>query len=144
MMMERAQATRREAPVLASRFLPRVLIAEDDEDLLRLAAFHLRRDGYRVTGVRRGSELLADLEASHELDPPALVISDHRMPGMTGFEALARVRDWGWTLPLVLITAFGDEELERRARRLGVTLMSKPFDMDDLRTLVGYLAPRRG
>ena len=77
-------------------------------------------------------------------EPPALVISDERMPGVRGLAALQQARDWGWTLPLVLITAFGDDELVAQAEKVGVTVMKKPFPLDDLRALVRGLAPRYG
>jgi CheY-like chemotaxis protein len=126
-------------------YRPRVLLAEDDEDFRRLLTTTLEEDGYSVTGVHTGAALLAALHAVFRGDePPALVISDERMPGMRGLAALQQARDWGWTLPLVLITAFGDDELVAQAEKVGVKVMKKPFPLDDLRALVSELAPRYG
>jgi CheY-like chemotaxis protein len=75
-----------------------------------------------------------------DLDKTDLIVSDICMPGMTGLEVLARVRASSIHLPVVLITAFGDEQTRNRAAALGGTvLFSKPFDMDDLRTAVMFL-----
>lgn len=50
---------------------------------------------------------------------------------------------WGWTIPVVLITAFGDEETLARAAELDATVVfAKPFDGDDLRTVVTIFLPR--
>ncbi|MFH1132806.1 MAG: response regulator [Pseudomonadota bacterium] len=128
----------------AQGYTPRILIAEDDTDFLGLLGRYLRTDGYRVTCVKTAVALLSDLDHAREgAEPPALVVSDYRMPGMNGFRAFQQVRDWGWTLPMVLITAFGNDDLAREVKQIGVTLMRKPFDLDDFRTLVGFLAPRR-
>lgn len=124
---------------------PRILLAEDDDDLRQLILGVLEYDGYHAVGLASGLALLTEFQAVLcGEEPPALVISDERMPGMTGLRVLQKARDWGVTLPLVLITASGDDELAGRAKKLGVIVMNKPFDMDDLRTLVGWLAPRRG
>jgi DNA-binding response OmpR family regulator len=126
-------------------YRPRVLLAEDDEDFRRLLTTTLEEDGYSVTGVTTGAALLAALQAVFRGDePPALVVSDERMPGARGLAALQQARDWGWTLPLVLITAFGDDELVGQAEKLGVRVMHKPFPIAELRALVRELAPRYG
>jgi DNA-binding response OmpR family regulator len=70
------------------------------------------------------------------------VIADDRMPGIPGSRALRQLRDEGWSIPLVLITAFGTEELVANARKFRGIVLNKPFEIDDLRTLVGWLVPR--
>jgi DNA-binding response OmpR family regulator len=126
-------------------YRPPVLLAEDDEDFRYLLMTTLEEDGYDVTGVTTGAALLEALYAVFRGDePPALVISDERMPGVRGLAALQQARDWGWTLPLVLITAFGDPELVAHAEKIGVRIMKKPFSLTELRALVGELAPRYG
>jgi DNA-binding response OmpR family regulator len=126
-------------------YRPRVLLAEDDEDFRRLLTTTLEEDGYSVAAVTTGAALLAALQAVFRgSEPPALVISDERMPGARGLAGLQQARDWGWTLPLVLITAFGDDELVGLAEKLGVRVMQKPFPIDELRALVRELAPRYG
>lgn len=126
-------------------YRPRILLAEDDEDFRRLLTTTLEEDGYSVTGVGTGVALLAALQAVFQgEEPPALVISDERIPGVRGTAALQQARDWGWSMPLVLITAFGEDELVAQARKVGIKVMRKPFPLDELRALVRELLPRFG
>ena len=123
-----------------------VLIAEDDDDFRDLLTSVLRQDGYRVTAVGAGVPLLDALLSACRRgeDAPSLVISDERMPGIRGLQALHRARNHGMTLPMVLITAFGDEALIDRAAKIGVVVIRKPFEIDDLRIVARFLtAPAR-
>lgn len=130
---------------LGQAYRPRVLLAEDDEDFRRLLTTTLEEDGYSVAAVGSGVALLSALQAVFQgAEPPALVISDERMPGVRGMAALQQARDWGWSMPLVLITAFGDDDLVAQARKAGIVVMRKPFPLDELRALVGELLPRFG
>jgi len=118
----------------------RVAIADDDVELLRLLAAALTNDGYDVEQLSNGYELLGRVSRP---SPPGqildLVISDIRMPYMTGLEVLAMLRHLGgerWTTPIILITAFGDEETHAVAQQLGAVVYDKPFDLDVLRAQV--------
>lgn len=115
---------------------PRVLLAEDDHEMRALVAETLRRDGYDVIELESGLELRQWLERKLELHPeelPDLVVTDIRMPGASGLEVLHWLRGREWCLPVIVITAFGDTDAHEEALRLGaVTLLDKPFDMDDL------------
>ena len=126
---------------------PRVLLADDDGALRNLIAATLRADGYSVVEVSDGTELL-DLIGSlllfdADADPLDLIISDFQMPGFSGLDVLADLRSCGLRTQVLLITAFGSEEVRAQARRLGaVAVMDKPFGMDDLRAAVyGIAAP---
>lgn len=66
----------------------RILVADDDRDILDLVGFILTHAGYEVVSVTDGSEAIAALEA----DPPNLAILDVMMPGMSGLDVLRRVR----------------------------------------------------
>lgn len=117
---------------------PRVLIAEDDPDLHRFLVTVFDQDGYIVDEVKTGFDLLARASRPHSRDQELdLIISDIRMPGLTGLEVLAGLRSphrpGGWNTPVILITAFGDEETHAEAKRLGAAIFDKPFDIDDLR-----------
>ncbi|MDP1826450.1 MAG: response regulator [Archangium sp.] len=122
----------------------RVLIAEDDSELLRLLAATLASDGYEVEEVTNGYDLLGRVS---RISPPGqmldLVISDIRMPYMTGLEVLSMLRrlgGQGWRTPVILITAFGDPETHAEAQRLGAEIFDKPFDLDLLRARALELA----
>jgi DNA-binding response OmpR family regulator len=118
----------------------RVLLAEDDEELRRLLASVLVREGYEVVEAADGTELLARIEeamrTTHERGT-LLVLADIQMPGLSGLDVAAILRCASSTLPVVLMTAFGDDETRMEARELGVAaLLDKPVDLDALRSTV--------
>jgi DNA-binding NtrC family response regulator len=119
----------------------RVFLAEDDFEMRQLLSEALTAQGYSVTEARNGRELYAALQP--EIDdgrPPALVVSDIRMPGTTGIDVLRRVRKLGCDVPFILITAFGDDDTVNEAARLEVPLLfRKPFDIEDFLTVVAFL-----
>ena len=122
---------------------PRILLAEDDDDMRRLLAGSLRRIGCEVMEARNGADLLCLISSRmlgpHEKCPIDLVITDVRMPFATGLEVLAALRERICSTPVILITAFGDEVTHAEARRLGaVAVFDKPFQIDDLHTAVRY------
>lgn len=125
----------------------RVLLAEDDHEMRRMLADRMRRAGLEVIEARDGKMLLefASAQLFHHTHHAAidLVVSDVRMPGCSGLEVLADLRRTDWTIPVVLVTGFGDRELHAEARRLGaVAVFDKPFELDDLMTIVlGVVAP---
>jgi CheY-like chemotaxis protein len=127
---------------------PCILLAEDDPAMRALIASMLEQEGYEVIEARDGHEVLARLEAvrsqSPLSNPPALIVSDIRMPAYSGLDLLAILRCAACPVPVILITAFGDEETHAEARELGATaILDKPFDLDDLRALVVRAAPIR-
>jgi CheY-like chemotaxis protein len=124
---------------------PRVLIAEDDLEMRRLVSWAVRRAGYQVVEVEDGKALVNALIHSAKHAPqtlPDLIISDVRMPGCTGLEVLARLRRVDWSIPVILITAFGDAQAHKEGARLGAAkVLDKPFDVDELCTAVQELVP---
>jgi len=69
----------------------------------------------------------------HTLSNIDLIVSDIRMPGWSGLDVLAGLKHADVRIPMVLITAFGDDETHRQASHLGaVAVVDKPFDMDHL------------
>jgi len=122
---------------------PRVLLAEDDEQMRSLLSEELTAAGYRVFAVSNGKDLFRCLKGHRSACPtPDLVVSDIRMPGVTGIEALRSLRRSDWTMPVIMITAFGDAEIHAEARRLGAaTVLDKPFDVDELVHAARSLVP---
>jgi CheY-like chemotaxis protein len=122
-----------------------VLVAEDDPDIRHMVVTGLRCDGYEVVEANDGAQLLDRVASSMlfgEAEPPDIIVSDVRMPGFSGLTVLSGLRSAGWTTPIILITAYGSEEVRKHAFDLGATaLLEKPFDVDDLRTAVMNLAP---
>jgi CheY-like chemotaxis protein len=100
--------------------------------------------GYRVTEVADGRQLSDCLAGpSGRVCPkPDIVVSDIRMPGHSGLEVLAALRNADWAMPVILITAFGNEETHAEARRLGaVTVLDKPLDVEQLVEAVQSIVP---
>ncbi|MEW5847953.1 MAG: sigma-54 dependent transcriptional regulator [Myxococcota bacterium] len=105
-----------------------VLLVEDDASLREVMAFQLQSEGYRVIKSASGAEALTHLE--HEA-PPAVVITDLKMPHMDGFQVLAEVRKRAPLTPVLVVTAFGNVETAVQAMRGGAfDFVSKPFHKD--------------
>ena len=112
----------------------RIVIAEDDPEMRRLIVAAMIRDGYVVEEASDGPRLLILVI---EADPPVdLVISDHRMPVSSGLQVLAGLRDAGWSLPFILLSAFGDESMRSEASKLDAIFLAKPFELEALRIIV--------
>jgi len=133
------RATAREKTV------PRILLAEDDGEMRKLLSQVLSEAGYEVIQCRHGKDLLLRLESfiisKNRLDFE-LVISDILMPGLTGLEILEDLHECKGFPPMILITAFGDENIHRKAKRLGAAaLFDKPFEIEDLLVKVREIVP---
>ena len=115
----------------------RVLIAEDEPAMLEVLSTVLRERGYQVATVRSGTELNDVLSES-----PAtrfdLIVSDVRMPGPSGLDVIDRLREAGDVTPVVVVTAFPQDDVLERARGLEVRLLAKPFELDTLRAAVDW------
>jgi DNA-binding response OmpR family regulator len=126
---------------------PRVLVAEDDAEMRRLVADALRKDGYEIIEETDGGRLLVRIAAIYSFagtaDPFDLIVSDVRMPVCSGLDILKGLRDAHWDTPVVLMTAFGDDETRARASALGALLFDKPFTMQALRATVRMLLASR-
>jgi DNA-binding NtrC family response regulator len=113
-----------------------LLLGEDDREMRRLLAEMFRRDGWEVVEAWDGAHLL-DLVLRRVAGPAIdVVVSDVRMPGMSGLDVLGAIRRRDAAIPVVLITAFGDAEVRRAALHLGAVLLDKPFALERLRSLV--------
>jgi len=103
-----------------------ILIVDDDEDLRVLARKALEKGGHRVIEAEGGAEGLRMIAERR----PDLVVLDLFMPALDGFEVLRKIRsgEATRTLPVVVLTAHGDEEGARKSFELGATdFVAKPF-----------------
>lgn len=118
---------------------PCVLIAEDDQALRELLSFAMNRAGFSVACCNNGKRLLEILEngiddASTAVD---IVITDLRMPALSGLEVLEALFDRPECPPVICMTAFGDAKTHQAAIRFGAThTIDKPFDIDEMIELV--------
>jgi DNA-binding response OmpR family regulator len=106
----------------------RILVAEDDAAFADLLESVLRSHGYDVECVHSVPEGRSRL-ARESFD---LVLSDVRLPGGLGVEFLFIESAPSERIPLLMMTAFGNQELRSFVEGFGVELLDKPFDMDTL------------
>ena len=119
---------------------PHILLAEDDLELRELLMLVLSRAGYEVTDCDNGMQLLEQLEQAGQFD---LVLTDLRMPALTGLEVLESQFDNPHLPPFICMTAFGDEKTHALARKLGANAtIDKPFDLDELLELISAICLR--
>jgi two-component system, cell cycle sensor histidine kinase and response regulator CckA len=121
----------------------RVLVAEDHGALRELLVMLLRADGYDVVEVANGFDLVDAVVVSSDPELGSgkfdLVISDVRMPGMSGLSAFASMDYFTGLPPVVFITAFADDQVHVQAQKLGaIAVFDKPIDFDELRAFVTH------
>ena len=109
----------------------RVLVADDDPELLDAIATAFHRLDAEVVRASTGAELVDRLADSGPFD---LVVSDIAMPWMTGISALRAARTAGLTMSLIVITALRDRTIPEEVKGLGknVVLLRKPFELKAL------------
>lgn len=116
---------------------PRVLLAEDDPEMLSMVSAALRQFGTDVVAVTSGGELLDKVANDGEFD---VIVTDISMPWMTGLQVMHSARTAGLPVPVIVITALEDPTLPDQVTSLGARaeLLHKPFSIDQL-----YAALRR-
>ena len=112
---------------------PRILIVDDDPGQRSLLDSFLKSQGFDTLVVASGDRALAALQA----EKFQMMISDVRMPGMSGLETLRRARQEQAVLPVLLVTAYADIREAVDAMRDGaVNYLAKPIDLDELLAIV--------
>jgi two-component system, NtrC family, response regulator GlrR len=107
----------------------RLLVVDDDADMLRLLSMRLQAAGYRVSTAASAESALAQLDRER----PQLVISDVRLPGRDGLALFDEVHHRHPSLPVILLTAHGTIPDAVEATRRGVfTYLTKPYDSKEL------------
>ena len=120
-----------------------ILLAEDNQVAFDMVASYLQGEGYRIIGAGSGDEAVALTE--REL--PALVLMDIRMPGMSGIEAIRRIRELpspAGEIPLIALTAQASPEERERCLAAGAdAFVSKPIRLRQLTEIIGNLLGAR-
>ena len=111
----------------------KILIVDDDPDILNLLGMRLKAAGYEIASAENGKEALAQIS----INRPALVISDLRMPEMDGFDLFDAIHQNDSTLPVIMLTAHGSIPDAVSATQRGVFgFLTKPFNSKSLLQLV--------
>jgi DNA-binding NarL/FixJ family response regulator len=119
----------------------RLLIVDDEANLLRALEAFLSAERFEVTTARSGRDAMVKLAQA----VPDLIISDIRMPGMSGYELARQLRDSSRTalVPIVFLTAKGESEDRIEGFRAGVdAYFTKPFVPDELLALINNILGR--
>jgi two-component system phosphate regulon response regulator PhoB len=133
--MNPAEPTRDDAP------RERILVVDDEPDIVALVSYHLARAGYHVTTASTGPEALERARR----DAPALLVLDLMLPGLSGFDVLERLRAEASTArtAVLMLTARRDEPDRVRGLTLGADdYLTKPFSPQELVLRVGAILRR--
>jgi len=121
----------------------RILVVDDEPDIVALVAYHLAKAGYRVSTASSGTEALE----STRRDRPALVVLDLMLPGMSGYDVLEQLRASDATrgVAVLMLTARREEPDRIRGLSLGADdYLTKPFSPQELVLRVGAILRRLG
>ena len=119
----------------------RVLVVDDEPDIVALVAYHLAKAGYRVSTAANGADALA---AARD-ERPALIVLDLMLPAMSGFEVLEQLRaaDATRDIAVLMLSARREEPDRIRGLSLGADdYLSKPFSPQELILRVGAILRR--
>lgn len=106
----------------------RILVVDDEEELLKLFSRILAREGYGVDFAHDGKEAVDMTDRNHYY---SAVIMDLRMPRMSGQEAILKIRKTHPGIKIIVISGYPlDSKLKRRVKRGEIAYFSKPFDND--------------
>jgi len=125
-----------------------ILVVDDEPDLVDLFRQQFRRElrsgRFKMDFALSGSEALERVAVVEETTL-ILIFSDINMPGMTGLQLLPKVKALRPSVPVIMITAYGDEDTRRKASEGGaMDLVTKPIDFGALRQRIDQRLAERG
>jgi len=118
-----------------------IIVIEDEPDILELLEYHLGKEGYIVTGFLSTENVEQFLEEEN----PALMIVDRNLPGVEGSQFVSQMREIGYDIPVMFLTARDKEsDLEEGFHSGGDDYMTKPFSSKEMLLRVEALLRRSG
>lgn len=118
----------------------RVLIVDDQKGVRRLLEELFKKEGYEVNVAVDGKDSIEKVKAY----TPDVILMDMKMPNMNGLEASEEIIKYDHTIPIIMMTAYGEMEVVQKALEAGVKkYITKPFDIIDLRNLVREVLEQR-
>jgi DNA-binding NtrC family response regulator len=115
----------------------KVLIVDDDRDIVSIVSTILRGKGWDITAAYSGQEALEAVTSSK----PDIILLDIMMPEMNGIEVLKRIKKIDADARIIMITAFGDVESYLDSMELGAyEYINKPFETDELLEMIDRVA----
>ena len=113
--------------VPATRYV--VLVVEDEPMLRRVVAMTLRSEGFVVLENEDGETGLVTLRSDEPIDA---LLTDVKMPGISGYELAAEALSLRPGMPIALMTGFADEDVPESIRRASIPIIRKPFNFANL------------
>ncbi len=118
-----------------------VLIVEDEKNLRRVLVAVLEAEGYPTIAAENAEEALDRIRTEH----PALVLTDQRLPGLSGTDLLRRIKEAHPEIPVIISTAYGEIEQAVEAIKAGAEhYLTKPVDEGELIALIRQTLGRHG
>ena len=113
--------------------MPTILIVEDEPKMLRLLDLNLKEEGYTVR-TAPDAETALNLLRQEKID---VVLTDLKLPGMSGLEFLQAARRTNASIPVVLMTAYGTVETAVEAMKAGASdYVLKPFSIEEIKLIL--------
>ena len=124
----------------AAKLPSRILIVDDEQAMRFFLSEAMTKLGYEVVAAE-DSETALDLAAQEELD---LAILDIRLPGLSGIEAISKMRQINPNIVPIVMTAYGSRQLALEAIKAGAyDLFTKPFKIDELNVVIQRALEKR-
>jgi len=115
-----------------------ILVADDEMIMLKTIELRLKKDGHNVIICQDGREALKKIEESS----PDLIITDIMMPFLSGLEIIGAVKKQGKKIPIIVLSAMGQENVVLEAFQLGADdYITKPFSPNELSMRVKRYIP---
>ena len=118
-----------------------VVIIEDEKDILELLEYHLQKAGYATMGFT----CTQNVEQFIEEENPSLLIVDRNLPNVEGSEFVKELRDKGYDVPVIFLTAKNsDKDIDEGFLRGGDDYITKPFRMTEVLHRIKAILKRSG